>query len=548
MSNSQQILGTEPIGKLLLRYSLPAIIGMMVNGLYNVVDRVFIGNMPGVGPLAITGLGVTMPVMTIILAFGMLIGIGAATNISIKLGQGKKDEAEKLIGNSITLSVIVGLIIMAIGLLFGDQILKVFGASEDSLQYAKAEAEKLIGNSITLSVIVGLIIMAIGLLFGDQILKVFGASEDSLQYAKAYINIILIGTVFNLIGFVFNSTIRGDGNPKLSAKIMIVGCVLNIILDAVFIFVVNMGIRGAALATIISQFITAIWGLSYYIKGKSNLKLNKSNLKLDKSLVYTIIVIGAAPFAMQIAASGVQVISNNALRTYGGDLAIGAMATINSIIMMVVVIGAAPFAMQIAASGVQVISNNALRTYGGDLAIGAMATINSIIMMVGLPIVGISQGAQPIIGFNYGCKKYDRVEQTLKLATIASTIGLTIGWVVVQLYPEPIVSMFNRDSELLNISVDGIRKYLFMMPLIGMSMIGSNYIQSIGNAKQSMFLGLLRQVILLVPMMLILPKFLGLDGVWFSQPVADVISFIITFIVVNKEVKSHKDKDIEDAA
>ena len=454
MSNSQQILGTEPIGKLLLRYSLPAIIGMMVNGLYNVVDRVFIGNMPGVGPLAITGLGVTMPVMTIILAFGMLIGIGAATNISIKLGQGKKDEAEKLIGNSITLSVIVGLIIMAIGLLFG-----------------------------------------------DQILKVFGASEDSLQYAKAYINIILIGTVFNLIGFVFNSTIRGDGNPKLSAKIMIVGCVLNIILDAVFIFVVNMGIGGAALATIISQFITAIWGLSYYTKGKSNLKLNKSNLKLDKSLVYTIVVIGAAPFAMQIAASGVQVISNNALRTYGGDL-----------------------------------------------AIGAMATINSIIMMVGLPIVGISQGAQPIIGFNYGCKKYDRVEQTLKLATIASTIGLTIGWVVVQLYPEPIVSMFNRDSELLNISVDGIRKYLFMMPLIGMSMIGSNYIQSIGNAKQSMFLGLLRQVILLVPMMLILPKFLGLDGVWFSQPVADVISFIITFIVVNKEVKSHKDKDIEDAA
>ena len=454
MSNSQQILGTEPIGKLLLRYSLPAIIGMMVNGLYNVVDRVFIGNMPGVGPLAITGLGVTMPVMTIILAFGMLIGIGAATNISIKLGQGKKDEAEKLIGNSITLSVIVGLIIMAIGLLFG-----------------------------------------------DQILKVFGASEDSLQYAKAYINIILIGTVFNLIGFVFNSTIRGDGNPKLSAKIMIVGCVLNIILDAVFIFVVNMGIGGAALATIISQFITAIWGLSYYIKGKSNLKLNKSNLKLDKSLVYTIIVIGAAPFAMQIAASGVQVISNNALRTYGGDL-----------------------------------------------AIGAMATINSIIMMVGLPIVGISQGAQPIIGFNYGCKKYDRVEQTLKLATIASTIGLTIGWVVVQLYPEPIVSMFNKDAELVKISVDGIRKYLFMMPLIGMSMIGSNYIQSIGNAKQSMFLGLLRQVILLVPMMLILPKFLGLDGVWFSQPVADVISFIITFIVVNKEVKSHKDKDIEDAA
>lgn len=451
MDKNQQILGTEPIGKLLLRYSLPAIIGMMVNGLYNVVDRIFIGNMPGVGPLAITGLGVTMPVMTIILAFGMLIGIGTATNISIKLGQGKRDEAEKLIGNSITLSVIVGLIIMGIGLTFG-----------------------------------------------DQILQLFGASADSLQYAKAYINIILLGTIFNMIGFVFNSTIRGDGNPKLSATIMVVGCMLNIVLDAVFIFVLSMGIKGAALATIISQFITAVWGLYYYIKGKSNLKLNKVNLKLDKSLVYMIIAIGAAPFAMQLAASGVQVISNNALRTYGGDL-----------------------------------------------AIGAMATINSIIMMVGMPIVGISQGAQPIIGFNYGCKKYDRVEKTLKLATVAATIGLTIGWVVVQFYPDPIVSMFNSDAELVKISVDGIRKYLFMMPLIGMSMIGSNYIQSIGNAKQSMFLGLLRQVILLVPMMLILPKFLGLDGVWFSQPIADVISFIITFILVNKEVKSHKGENEE---
>ena len=265
-------------------------------------------------------------------------------------------------------------------------------------------------------------------------------------------------------------------------------------------FGLGIGIKGAALATIIAQFTTAVWGLSYYTKGKSNLKLKKSNLKLDKSLVSIIIAIGAAPFAMQLAASGVQVISNNALRTYGGDL-----------------------------------------------AIGAMATINSIIMMVGMPIVGISQGAQPIIGFNYGCKKYDRVEKTLKLATIAATIGLTIGWVVVQLYPESIVSMFNSNADLVKISVDGIRKYLFMMPLIGMSMIGSNYIQSIGNAKQSMFLGLLRQVILLVPMMLILPKFLGLDGVWLSQPVADVISFIITFILVSREVKSHKkvDTDIE---
>ena len=333
MSNNQQILGTEPVGKLLLKYSLPAIIGMMVNGLYNVVDRIFIGNMPGVGPLAITGLGVTMPIMTIIIAFGMLIGIGTNTNISLKLGEGKKDEAEKFLGNAVTLALIIGLTIMVIGLIFG-----------------------------------------------DQILQLFGASEGSLEYAKAYVNVILLGTVFNLIAFVFNTTIRGDGNPKLSATIMVVGCVLNIILDAVFIFVLNIGIRGAALATIISQCVTALWGLAYYTKGKSNLKLHKYNLKLNKSLVLTIAAIGAAPFAMQLAASCVQIISNNALRTYGGDL-----------------------------------------------AIGAMATINSIITMVGMPIVGISQGAQPIIGFNYGCKKYDRVEKTLKLATITATLGLGIG-------------------------------------------------------------------------------------------------------------------------
>lgn len=453
MSNNQQILGTEPVGKLLLKYSLPAIIGMMVNGLYNVVDRIFIGNMPGVGPLAITGLGVTMPIMTIIIAFGMLIGIGTNTNISLKLGEGKKDEAEKFLGNAVTLALIIGLTIMVIGLIFG-----------------------------------------------DQILQLFGASEGSLEYAKAYVNVILLGTVFNLIAFVFNTTIRGDGNPKLSATIMVVGCVLNIILDALFIFVLNIGIRGAALATIISQCVTALWGLTYYTKGKSNLKLHKYNLKLNKSLVLTIAAIGAAPFAMQLAASCVQIISNNALRTYGGDL-----------------------------------------------AIGAMATINSIITMVGMPIVGISQGAQPIIGFNYGCKKYDRVEKTLKLATITATLGLGIGWFIVQFFPEPIVSMFNSNTELVSISVDGIRKYLFMMPLIGISMIGSNYIQSIGNAKQAMFLSLLRQVILLVPMMLILPKFLGLNGVWFSQPTADVISCVVTFIVVQREVKSHRseDEDVE---
>lgn len=446
MKDNQQILGTEPIGKLLIKYSVPAIISMMVNGLYNVVDRIFIGNIPGVGPLAITGLGVTMPIMTIILAFGMLIGIGSVTNISIKLGQGKKEEAEQIIGNAITLAIIVGLLISIIGITFE-----------------------------------------------NQILHMFGASDGSLPYAKAYINIILLGTIFNLLGMVFNNSIRGDGNPKLSATIMVVGCLTNIVLDALFIMVFKMGIQGAAIATVTSQFVTAIWGLAYYTRGKSTLKFKKSSLKLNKSLVGVIFAIGCAPFAMQIAASCVQIICNNSLKTYGGDL-----------------------------------------------AIGAMATINSVIMMVGMPIIGISQGAQPIIGFNYGAKKYDRADKTLKICALAATIGLSIGWLLVQLVPAPIVSMFNGDADLVSISVDGIRKYLSMMPLIGVSMIGSNYFQAIGKAKQAMFLSLLRQVILLVPMMLILPRILGLNGVWFAQPIADVISFIVTFVLLFREVKSHK--------
>lgn len=451
MNKNQQLLATEPIGRLLLKYSVPAIVGMMVNGLYNVVDRIFIGNIPGVGPLAITGLGVTMPIMTIIMAFGMLIGIGTATNISIKLGQGKREEAQMLLGNLLTLALVIGIVLSTIGLVFE-----------------------------------------------DQILQLFGASRDSLFYAKSYINIILFGTVFNITAFSLNATIRGDGSPRLAAIIMIVGCLTNIALDALFIFVFNMGIKGAAIATIASQFITATWGLLYYIRGKSNLKFEKKNLKLDKTLVKLIVAIGSAPFAMQLAASCVQIICNNALRTHGGDL-----------------------------------------------AIGAMATINSIIMMVGMPIVGLSQGAQPIIGYNYGCKQYDRANKTLKFCVVAATLGLSIGWAIVQFFPEPIVAMFNSDAELVSISVDGIRKYLMCMPAIGMAMIGSNYVQSIGKAKQAMFLSLLRQVILLVPMMLILPRFFGINGVWFAQPIADIISCLVTFIVVTRQVKAQQEELLE---
>lgn len=443
---NEQILGTQSIPKLLLKYSVPAIIGMMVNALYNVVDRIFIGNIPGAGPLAITGVGICLPIMTIILAFSMLVGIGATTNISIKLGQGKRDEAEKIIGNSITLAIVIGFIITILGILFC-----------------------------------------------EPILRVFGASDSTLPYAKDFIYIILGGTIFSMLGYTLNTTIRGDGNPKLSAIIMIVGCLTNIILDAVLIFVFHLGIKGAAIATVIAQLVTAVWGLSYYIKGKSNLKFKKSSLRLDKNLVKPVFAIGSAPFAMQLATSLVQVISNNALKTYGGDL-----------------------------------------------AIGAMATVSSIALMISMPIFGLNQGAQPIIGFNFGAAKYDRANKAFKLSAIVAVIIMTTGWLLIQTVPQLIVGMFNKDPKLMEMSVTGARIYLLMLPIIGISITGSNYIQSIGKAKTAIILSLLRQVIILIPMILILPKFLGLDGVWYAQPVSDFLATVITIIILYREFKSQQ--------
>lgn len=447
----ENYLGEAPIGKLLIKYSIPAIIGMIVNALYNVVDRIFIGNIPGVGSIAMAGLGVTMPIVTILLAFGMLVGVGTSANISIKLGQGKRDEAEKIIGNALTLGLIIGLILMAIGIIFG-----------------------------------------------DSLLSLFGASEAALPFAKAYINIILFGAVFNITAFALSSSIRADGNPQKSAIIMVVGCLANVVLDALFIFGFGWGIEGAAVATIISQAITAGWVILYYTKGNSNLKLKKENMKLDPKLVKMIFAVGSAPFAMQLAASLVQVISNNTLKIYGGDLAIGAMATISAIAMMFL-----------------------------------------------MPIFGINQGSQPIIGYNYGAKKYDRAKKTYLISAAVSIIILLIGFLVIEIFPRTIIGLFNKDEELMKIAVVGLRTYLVMMPIAAISITGSNYFQSIGSVKKAMILSLLRQIILLIPLLIILPKSLELRGVWLAQPVADLLAASITVVFIVIEFKKYKTQKLE---
>ena len=449
----ENYLGEAPIGKILIKYSIPAIIGMIVNALYNVVDRMFIGKIPNVGSLAMAGLGVTMPIVTILLAFGMLIGVGSSANISIKLGQKRRDEAEKILGNSVTLSLLIGAILTIIGIVFG-----------------------------------------------DKLLMLFGASVNALPFAKAYINIILFGAIFNIIAFALSSSVRADGNPRKSAVIMVVGCLTNIVLDAVFIFVFGWGIKGAAFATIISQAITAIWIILYYTKGKSNLKLRKENMKLDLKLVKMIFAIGSAPFAMQIAASLVQVIANNTLKIYGGDLAIGAMATISAIAMLFL-----------------------------------------------MPIFGINQGSQPIIGYNYGAKKYERAKKTYLISVTAAIIVLVIGFLVVEIFPTVIVGLFNKDEELMKIAKNGVRIYLSMLPITAISITGSNYFQAIGSVKKAMLLSLLRQILLLIPLLLILPGIFGLTGVWLAQPVADVLATIITVILLIMEFTRYKKHTIEES-
>lgn len=438
----QKMLGNAPVGKLLLKFSIPAIVGMLVNALYNTIDRIYIGRK--VGELGIAGITIGFPIMIILMAFGMLIGIGSTSLISIKLGEDKKEEAEKILGNGTFLLILIALIVSILGLIFL-----------------------------------------------NPLLRLFGASETILPYSRAYLQIILAGAVFQTIGFGMNNFIRAEGNPKTAMFTMLIGAILNIILDPIFIFIFDMGIRGAAIATILSQAIAAIWVLSYFFGGRSTLDIHISNFKLQLSVVGKILAIGSAPFLMQVAASGITALLNNNLLAYGGDTAIAAFGIINSVTMFIL-----------------------------------------------MPIFGINQGAQPIIGYNYGAKQYDRVKSALKLAIIAATSITVTGFAVTRLFPENIIKLFGKgDIELINMATDGITIFLFMLPIIGFQIVSSNYFQAVGKPKHAMLLSLSRQVLFLIPSILILPKFFGLKGVWLAAPVSDSLSSMVTGIWILLEVR-----------
>ena len=441
--NQSKELETESVGKLLLKFSIPAVIGMLVNALYSIVDRIFVGR--GVGSLALSGVAITFPITNIIMGVGMLVGTGAAAVVSIKLGQKKEKQAEKIIGNAFMLTIILSIIVTILGLAFL-----------------------------------------------DPILNLFGASAETMPYAKQFASIVLVGTVLQNVGFGLNPIIRSEGDPKTAMITMLIGAILNLIINPILIFGFHLGVRGSALATIISQAVCSIWIFTYFTKGKSLLKLKKVNMKLEKNVVREIVAIGVSPFAMQVAASFVTIIINKSLEKYGGDLAIAAYSLIISIAILIV-----------------------------------------------MPMLGVNQGAQPIIGYNYGAKNISRVKKALKYSIIVNTCISTVGFIVVQLFPVQIIKIFNAtDTKLIDIGSNGLSIFLFMFIFVGAQTSCVNYFQSVGKATKSMLLSLLRQVILLIPLTIILPHFFKLNGVWIAGPTSDFISSMIAFIFIALEMKN----------
>ncbi|MEK5465356.1 MATE family efflux transporter [Paenibacillus sp. FSL R7-0210] len=440
MNNHMEPLGVMPVGKLLLKFSIPAIIGVMVNSIYTLVDRLYVGRL---GALAMTGIGLNFPFMSLITAFSFFIGVGASAMISIRLGQNRKEDAEKILGNSFSFLAILMILVSFFGLMF-----KV------------------------------------------PILNLFGASNATIGYASDYITIILYGTIFQGIALGLNNIIRAEGNPTKSMLTMLLGTVLNIILDPIFIFSFDMGIKGAAWATLISQLVSSAWVIAHFVKGNSTLKLRMKNLVPSWQAFKEVASIGLSPFVMQIAATAVAILMNTGLKTYGGDI-----------------------------------------------AIGAMTVINSVMIFFYMPVIGIAQGAQPIIGFNYGAKQYKRVRETLKLEMIIATAICVFAFLCTQFLTVPIIKAFSSETTLIQAASYGMRIMLMMTPLIGFQMVSSQYFQAIGKAKKATILGLLRQVILLVPLLVIMPHLFQLTGVWMASPIADFISCSITGIVLFRELK-----------
>ena len=441
MSGTALTLGTEKISKLLFRYAVPAIIAMTASSLYNMADSIFIGH--GVGPLAIAGLAVTFPLMNLAAAFGSLVGVGASTLAAIKLGQ--KDHE---------------------------------GATH------------VLGNVVLLNCVIGAVFMAAALAFLDPILMFFGASEETLPYARDYMEIILAGNVFTHVYMGLNEVLRASGYPQKAMAATLMAVVVNCVLDALFIFGFGWGIRGAAIATILAQLISLAWQLWHFSRPTSFLHFKRGIFSLRRDIVAPMLAIGLSPFLMNICACFVVILINKSLKTHGGDLAIGAYGIVNRITFLFIMI-----------------------------------------------VMGFNQGMQPIAGYNFGARQFDRLTRVLKYTLCCAVSVTTLGFLVCQLFPRQMIHLFTTHPDLVRIGVEGLRVALLVFPVVGVQMVTSSFFQSLGMAKKAIFLSLTRQLLFLIPCLLILPPIYGTMGVWASIPVADFVAAAVSVFMLRWQLR-----------
>ena len=432
------------MGKLLWQYALPGVIAMTASSLYNMVDSIFIGH--GVGAMALAALGISFPLMNIGAAYGAAVGIGGSTLMSLRLGQRQYDKANNVLGNMVALNIITGLL-------------------------------------------VGIV----SIIFLDPILTFFGASEQTLPHAREYMFILLLGNVVSHLYLGLNAALRSASKPRAAMIATIVTVVLNTILDPIFIWPLHMGIKGAAIATILAQVIVLSWQLWQFSRQKELLHLEWRFLVPARNIVKDIVGIGISPFAMQLTGCVVAIFMNNALMTYGGDLAVGAYSIANR--------------------------------------------LGFIFFMV---IMGICQGFQPIAGYNYGAGNMERVKRVLRLTITASVIAMTVGWVIGELLPGPCTRLFTDDEGLIAISIRGIRINMLVFPVIGYQAVVTNFFQTIGKVRISIFMSLSRQLLFLLPMLLLFSSIWGLDGVWASLPASDFAAFLVAVIIMQRFKLNHQ--------
>ena len=440
MDNKQATLelGTKPVGRLLMQYALPAIVAMVAASLYNMVDSIFIGQ--GVGALAIAGLAITFPFMNLSAAFGAAIGVGSCTFISMKLGQRDYAIANKILGNCMMLNIVVGL---------------CFGG--------------------------------ICLLFLDPILSFFGASDNTLPYARDYMQIILAGNAFTHMYFGLNAVLRSASKPRHAMYATIFTVVVNTILDPIFIYGLDLGIRGAAFATVLSQFLALSWQWRLFSNKNELLHFDYSLFRLDKPIVKNIIGIGISPFAMNACSCIVVIFVNTCLMKHGGDLAVGAYGIANRIGFVFVIVA-----------------------------------------------MGVNQGMQPIAGYNYGAQNYDRLRKVVKLAISCATVVCTVGFLVAMFAAHPCARLFTKDESLINLASTAIRMMMMMFPIVGFQIVVTSFFQSIGKAKVSMFLSLSRQLLFLVPALAIFSEIWGLWGIWSAMPFSDALATVVAAVMMKK--------------